>query len=367
MQLELTEDQKNFRDVVSRFMSDKSDPTEVRRLMETADGFDAQVWQQMCQEVGLAGTHIPEQFGGFGFGPVELGIVAEEMGRTLFCSPFFASAVMAGYALLALDNETIKESLLPGIADGSTIATLVLDNLNDPSEAGSKIQAEGEALSGSAGIVLDAGNADMLLVLVRQGNATSLYNVNNDAAGLTVTPLQSLDSTRKLFRVQFDATPAQHLGELSARNLQTLWDQMSVALAHEMIGGAQVLMDSTVDYTKIRYQFGRPIGSFQGLKHRCADQLMELELAKAAVTYASQALATGEGDPYASSMAKAMASDAYINTAKMAIQLRGGIGFTWEDDTHLWFKRAKSSEVFLGSPVVHRERMMQIIEEMGDA
>ena len=145
--------------------------------------------------------------------------------------------------------------------------------------------------------------------------------------------------------------------------LQTTWDQISVALAHEMVGGTQHLFDTTIEYTKMRYQFGRPIGSFQGLKHRAADLLMEVEFARAATHYAAFCLATGEGDRYAPSMAKALAADTYMKTAKEAIQFRGGIGFTWEEDTQLWYKRAKASEVFMGSPQYHRERMMTLLEE----
>jgi alkylation response protein AidB-like acyl-CoA dehydrogenase len=160
----------------------------------------------------------------------------------------------------------------------------------------------------------------------------------------------------------FQHAAAEQVGELDAMALGKLWDHICVALSHEMIGGAARLFETTVDYTKVRYQFGRPIGSFQALKHRCADLLMSLEFAKAATHHAAQCLAAGEGDPFAPSMAKALASDTYMEAGRAAIQLRGGIGFTWEEDTHLWFKRAKSSEVFMGSPHTHRERMMTFLE-----
>jgi alkylation response protein AidB-like acyl-CoA dehydrogenase len=366
MQTEFSNDQHQFREVVTRFLLDKSPTSAVRQLMASSEGYDPLVWRQLCGEVGLAGTHIPEAYGGYGFGPVELGIVAEEMGRFLYCGPFFASSVMAAYALLGAASEIHKEQLLPDIASGACIATLALDNLNLPEQVGQSLVAEQQGgdyrLTGTAPMVVDAHIAQLLVVIAATPAGLGLFAVSNPAEGLTVTPLEVLDPTRKLSRVDFAAAPAIFLGEVSPQALQTLWDQLCVVLAHEMMGGAQALLASTVEYTKMRVQFGRPIGSFQALKHRCADLLMEVEFAKAASHYAAFCLAAGEGDAYAPSMAKAMASDTYMNVARAAVQLRGGIGFTWEDDTHLWFKRAKSSEVFLGTPHLHRERMMTIME-----
>jgi alkylation response protein AidB-like acyl-CoA dehydrogenase len=371
MNVEFTDDQNAFRDVVRRFLAAKSPPTVVRKLMASSQGYDEEVWKQLCSEVGLAGTHIPEQYGGFGFGPVELGIVAEEMGKHLYCGPFFSSAVMAGYAVLNGATEAQKEKLLPSIADGSVIATLVLDEISIPERVGKSLVASRTGdrftLSGTAAIVLDAQVADLFIVVARVENELGLFAADGVATGVSINPLEALDPTRKLFRVCLDSTPAEKIGELTPVALSLLWDQLSMVLAHEMIGGAQVLFDSTIDYMKIRVQFGRPIASFQALKHRCADLLMELELAKATTHYAAHCLATGEGDPWACSMAKAMAGDAYMTAAREAIQLRGGIGFTWENDTHLWFKRAKASEVFLGSPHQHRERMISIMEDAADA
>jgi len=361
---ELTQDQCSFRDVVARFMTDKSHPSEVRRLMATAEGFDMSVWRQLCDEVGLAGTHIPQAYGGFGFGPVELGIVAEQMGRHLYCGPFFASTVMAGYAILLGAEEAGKQALLPGIALGSTIATLVMDDLNRPENVGKGLVWNGETLNGTAPLVLDAQNADLLIVIARTTDGLCLLALNSHSAGVNVMSLETLDSTRKIANVTFIQANAEKLGDVASTTLDKLWDHICVALSHEMIGGAQRLFETTIEYTKMRYQFGRPIGSFQGLKHRCADLLMELEFAKAATHHAAQCLASGEREPYVASMAKALASDAYIEAGRAAIQLRGGIGFTWEEDTQLWFKRAKSSEVFMGAPHLHRERMMTMLEVM---
>ncbi|MEM7218941.1 MAG: acyl-CoA dehydrogenase family protein [Pseudomonadota bacterium] len=357
-----TADQVQFREVVQRFLTAKSPPTEVRRLMATAEGFDREVWSQLCGEVGLAGTHLPEDYGGFGFGVVELGIAAEEMGRHLYCGPFFSSAVMAAYAILNAGSEEQKHALLPGIAAGTTIATLALDDLNDFDQVGGSMSAASGALSGTAPMVVDAHVADTLIVAAREdANApVGLYVVDAKAAGVSVRALEVMDPTRKLARVTLAQAPGKRLE--GDANLALLWDQLNTVLACEMIGGASRLFDSTIDYMKMRVQFGRTIGSFQGLKHRCADLLLELELARAATYDAARVLAGQPGEPYAASMAKAMAADAFVACAKQAIQLRGGIGFTWEEDTHLWFKRAKSSEVFLGTPTWHRERMIRILE-----
>jgi len=336
--------------------------------MATSDGYDPAVWQQMSNELGLTGSHIPEAYGGFGFGPVELGLVAEEMGRRLYCGPFFSSSIMAGFALLELGREPAKEQLLPMIADGSLIATLVLDDLNDTSRLGHSLKVTAGKLSGRAAMVLDAGIAGQLLVIAKNPKGLGLYLVAPLVEGVSMVPLEVLDPTRKFYSVQFDCAPSELLGQVSTPSLQSLWDRLCLTLAHEMIGGAQYLLDSTVEYTKLRVQFGRQIGSFQALKHRCAELLMELELAKSTVRFTSYSMATTVNDPlnYLPSAAKAMASDVYMTLAKAAVQLRGGIGFTWENDTHLWFKRAKSSEVFLGSPHVHRERMMCLLEESHD-
>ena len=363
MQTGFSREQELLRDVVSRALRDRSPTTAVRELMASDRGYDPAVWQELCGEAGFAGVHISEAYGGAGGGPVELGIVAEEMGRTLFCGPFFASAAMAGSVLLEAADESARTELLPGIASGSVIATLVLDDLNSPAGVGGSIRAtDGGRLSGTAPMVVDAHVADLLLVVAGTGSGLGLHAVEGDAPGLAVEPLQVMDPSRKLSRVVFSDVPGRHIGEVTGESLNRVWDLICCALAHEMIGGAQHLFESTVAYTKERFQFGRPIGSFQALKHRCADLLLEIELARAVTYHSARCLDAGEGEPYAASMAKAAAADAYMSAARAGIQLRGGIGFTWENDTHLWFKRAKSSEVLFGTPAIHREWMMTMLE-----
>jgi len=360
---EFTKEQQLLRTVVSQALRDRSPTTAVREWMASSRGYDPAVWQELCGDAGLAGIHIPVEYGGSGGGAVELGIVMEEMGRALFCGPFFGSAVMAGTALLEVAGEADRNRYLPGIASGSTIAALVIDDLNRPARVGGAIRAgEAGALSGTAPMVVDAHVADVLLAIASTGSGSGLYLVERDAPGVEVTQRTTVDSTRKVSRVALSGARGEEIGPVSRASLDAIWDRLCSALAHEMIGGAERLLESTVAYTKQRFQFGRPIGSFQALKHRCADLLMEIELARAVTHHSARCLDSGEGEPHAASMAKAAAADAYMSAARAGIQLRGGIGFTWENDTHLWFKRAKSSEVLLGTPAIHRERMMTMLE-----
>lgn len=364
MEFAFTEEQDQFRDVLARFLTDKSPTTAIRTLMDDERGYDAQVWSQLCEELGLTGIHVPEEFGGAGYGPVELGVVMEEQGRALLCAPYLASAVMAGTAILLGGTDDQKQALLPGIADGSTIAALAISEKaglwsEDDITLKAAPKGGGWVLNGTKRFVVDGQNADHLIVAGRTDAGISLFTVDGGASGLTRAAMPAMDPTRKLAEITFADTPAQLLGADGNAPLEAIYNAVLIAFAGEMIGGAQAMLDSAVDYAKLRVQFGRVIGSFQGLKHRFADLMVQVELGKAAVYQAGQQLADGEDATASASMAKATASEVYLHAAKECIQFHGGIGFTWENDTHLWFKRAKSSEVFLGTPAEHRERMLQ--------
>ncbi|MEM1249359.1 MAG: acyl-CoA dehydrogenase family protein [Acidobacteriota bacterium] len=362
MQSSFSQEQVLFREIVSNTLRELSPMDSVRGHLDSALGYDPEVWRRLTSESDLAGTHIPETLGGAGLGDVELGIVAEEMGRTLYTGPFFSSAAMAGTALIEAPEGPFRDETLGRIASGELLATLVTGDLADLSSIeGLRIDAAG-ALRGEAPLVVDAARADRWIVLAEDQGEAVLVAVDRGAEGVVETRRQSLDPTRRLGRLRFDGAVCAPVGPLDRTSLERLSDRLCVALAHEMIGGARQLLESTVEYTKQRVQFGRPIGSFQGLKHRCADLLMELELAAAVVHHAARVLDGAGGDAWTPSLAKAMASDVYIECAKAGIQLRGGIGFTWEDDTHLWYKRAKSSEVLFGAAHVHRERAIQRME-----
>ena len=216
MQTEFSKEQQMLREVVSRFLKDKSGAGAVRAMMATECGYDPAIWQQLCSEVELTGTHFPEAYGGAGLGPIELGIIVEEMGRYLYCGPFFASAVMAGVTLLKAATETHKQAILPQVIAGSTIATLVLDDLNSPDRVGKNVQATDQAaLSGTAGLVLDAHIAHLLIVVAKSSNGLALYTVNRDAPGVSIEPMEVLDPTRKLARVAFKNTDAEKIGDVS--------------------------------------------------------------------------------------------------------------------------------------------------------
>jgi alkylation response protein AidB-like acyl-CoA dehydrogenase len=372
MQFTFTAEQEEFRSVLRRFLEEKSPPTAVRKLMETETGWDRAAWRELNQQLGLSAVHIPEAYGGQGFGFVELGIVLEEMGRALLCAPYFASTVLAATAIMNAGTEAQKKELLPGIADADTIATLAFTEPNGRWDAGGVEMTATPAggtykLDGVKSFVLDGASADLIVVLARRPGSSgteglSFFTVAGNAPGLTRRPLKVMDPTRKLAHLTFDGVEATLLGEAgaAAAPFARTMTQAAVCLANEMVGGAERLRESALDYANLRVQFGRTIASFQSMKHRQADMLLDVELAKSAAYYAAQAAADDDADlPAVASLAKAAASEAYMQTAILTIQIHGGIGFTWDNDTHLWFKRAKSSEVFLGNPAYHRELMMQ--------
>jgi alkylation response protein AidB-like acyl-CoA dehydrogenase len=368
MQFSFTNEQEDFRGILRRFLGARSPSTEVRKLMETDAGYDRDAWKKLNQELGLTAVHIPEEYGGQGFGCVELGIVLEEMGRVLLCAPYFSSVVLGATAILNAGTDAQKRKLLPAIAAGDTTATLAFTEDNGRWDTdGVAMTAIGNKLTGTKSFVVDGHTADLIVVLARatgtSGDAgLSLFTVRGDAAGLTRTPLKSMDATRKLARLEFKDVEAELLGEAgqAAAPFARTMTQAVVCLASEMAGGADKLRESTLEYVQMRMQFGRPIAAFQSMKHKQADMLVDVETAKSAAYYAAAAFDENADDLLAvASLAKAQVSDTYVQTAIHAVQCRGGIGFTWDEDTHLWFKRAKSSEVFLGDPAWHRELMMQ--------
>ena len=372
MQFSFTEEQQEFRAVLRRYFEQSSPTSTVRRLMETEAGWDAGAWREMNQQLGLCGVHVPEEYGGQGFSFVELGIVLEEMGRALVCAPYFASAVLAATAIMNAATEAQKTALLPRVVSGETIATLAFTEPGGRWDAGGTETIATPAggkfkLDGVKSFVLDGHTADLILVLARAPGTSgddglSLFAVRGDAPGLTRTALKALDPTRKLARLELADAPAELIGEAdaAAAPLAKTLAQAAACLASEMVGGAERLRQSALDFANLRMQFGRPIASFQSMKHKQADMLLKVELAKSAAYVAAQGCADDADDmPALASLAKAAASEAYLQTAIHTIQIHGGVGFTWDNDTHLWFKRAKSSEVFLGDATLHRERMMQ--------
>lgn len=369
MKFHFTDEQAQFRDTLRRFLNTISPTTAVRRAMVTEAGYDAAVWKRMAQDLGLTGLVIPEQYGGAGFGMIELCIAMEEMGRSLLCAPFLGSSVLATYMIQLAASDDQKQRLLPALAAGESIATLAFaerDGGFDASSIAMHAERSGShyMLSGEKSYVLDGMSADVVLVVARIGasDGLSLFLVRPDAKGLMRRRLEVIDPTRKLAALAFDRVDAELIGavDAAAPALERTLDLANIALVNEMVGGAARLLEDTLAYTKLRVQFGRAIASFQAVKHRCAEMLLSVELAKSAAYFAAEAVDDGRTDvDYLSSLAKACASETYLQTAIDAIQLHGGIGFTFDQDTHLWFKRAKSSEVLFGDATWHRHRMMQ--------
>ena len=369
MNFGFSEEQEELRKAVRRFFEDKSPVSEVRRLMETTEGYDEAVWSQMANQLGLQAMTIPEEHGGAGFGYVELVVVLEEMGRALVCAPYFSTVALAANALMHSGDEAAKADYLPAIASGETIATLAITEPAGRWELDSiALEASGSGreytLSGVKSFVIDGHTASLVLVAARSAAGLSLFAVEGDAAGLTRTPLATMDQTRKQAKLEFERVPARLVGEEggAAPLLSKTLDLAAVALAAEQVGGAQRVLEMSVEYAKSRIQFGRPIGSFQAIKHKCADMLLEVESAKSAAYYAGWAAAEDNDElPVTACLAKAYCSEAYFHAAAENIQIHGGIGFTWEHDAHLYFKRAKSSELILGDPAYHRELLAQRI------
>lgn len=337
-------------------------------MMATNTAFDRDTWRLAHDQLGIGGIQVDEKYGGSGLGFVELGIILEEMGRSLFCGPYFSSAVCATSFIADLRDETKREALLPKLISGEAIATVALYEGKSINLEEISTRVERGYLTGVKDLVIDASIADYFLVTATSKEKPGLYLIDSSSPGIEISPKEVLDPTRKLSSVQFNRVNAE-VFDTGGYEFDSIYAYhlviVATALAHEMIGGAAQMLTSAINYANERVQFGRLISSFQIIKHKCADLLLDVELAKSAVYAAAQTLndgATSMGT-YAS-MAKAMASDAFMRAANECIQIHGGIGFTWDNDTHLWYKRAKSSEVLYGDGNFHREQYLCYLEEL---
>ncbi|MFG2730947.1 acyl-CoA dehydrogenase family protein [Streptomyces canus] len=366
----MTADESELRELrasVREFLEAKSPEEAVRKLMESEPRFDPAVWSQAADQLRLPGLAIPEEYGGDGFGLVELGVVLEEMGRALFCAPFFATVLLAAQALLASGDRDACARLLPGIAAGRATATLAVaedDGSWDPAMVSARAVPDGGGgwtVRGRKCFVIDGTTADLILVVARTVAGPTLFAVERDAPGLVAEPMETLDATRAMGRLTFDAVPATRVGAEGAggRIMAKVLDIASVGLAAEQAGGARRCLEASTEYARVRHQFGRPIGSFQAVKHKCADMLVQVELAEASSREAARL--ADEGSPdflVAAAVSHACCSRAYMVAAMENIQVHGGIGFTWEHPAHLYFRRAKSSQLLFGGPAVYHERLL---------
>jgi len=369
MDFGFSEEQELLRKSAADFLAKECPMTYVRQMMEDDRGYSDDLWNKMA-ELGWTGLIYPEEYGGAGLSIVDLVVVLEEMGKASVPGPFFSSTCLGGLAILEAGNDAQKQKYLPDIAAGKTKATLAFLEENARwDEKGVNIKArkgkKNYSLSGVKLFVPDAHTADVIVCAVRTADGLSLFVVDRQQAGVNTRLLKTMDQTRKLCEVTFDkvqVTPDAVLGAAgqASEPLRRIIDRSKVALCAEMCGGAQKVLDMTVEYAKIREQFGRPIGSFQAIQHKCANMLVQVESAKSATYYAAWAVSNNVPEaPLAAAMAKAYCSDAFRQVTAEGIQVHGGIGFTWEHDMHIYFKRAKGSEVTFGDATWNRELVAQ--------
>lgn len=352
MQFGLSESQQFLKDSAREFFAGECPGAEVRRLMETDSAYDAALWSKLTEQ-GYTGIVYPETFGGVGLGKVELMLLMEEAGRALLPGPFFSTVVFAGSVLDVVCSPAEKKRYLEPICRGEARATVAV------LEAGAswdlrhiELSVVKARLNGEKLFVSDAGVADFIIVVARNG----VYVVDSKAPGLKISPMSSMDLTRKLYVVEFSNTPAEEIG--GAGNLSRALDVAAAAISAELVGGMQRALEITVEYAKTRKQFGKPIGMFQAVQHQCADMYLETESARSAAYYAGWALEENSPDAgTAVSIAKMYASDAGRTVGNRSIQIHGGMGFTWENDLHLYYRRAKASETAFGDATFHRERI----------
>jgi len=370
MNFALSEEQEAFREGLRRFLAEASPPAEVRRTMATPEGVDRGLWKRMAEELGLQGLLVPEAEGGQGFGFLEVGIALEELGRALVCAPYLASAVLATSALLESGDTSARRSFLPALASGGTFGALaLLDPGADWSAADVRMSfvrdGAGYRLSGEKRYVEGGGVADLLVVAARRPESAgleglSLFLVDGAAPGLSRASLETLDPTRRLAHLTFESVGARLLGAEGAAGavLSRVLDLGAAGLAAEDVGGAERCLEMALSYARQRVQFARPIGSFQAVKHKAAEVLLELESARAAAQYAAWTAAEAPQElPLAASLAKAVCGEAYLRAAAESIQIHGGIGFTWEHDAHLYYRRARANETLFGDAREHRARI----------
>ena len=375
MDFAFSEEQEMLRASARDFLTKECPSSYVRRMMETEDAWDPDLWKRIA-DMGWTGLGIPEAYGGVGTF-LDLAVILEEAGRALLPGPYFSTMAMAVPALLEAGTEAQKHLVLTAVAAGEARATVAVTEPAGRWDAdGVALQAQptggGWRLDGVKLFVPDAAVADHLVVAARTRSSgeegVTLFLVGGRQAGMSVSPLKTLDMTRRWYEVRFEGVEVP--GDAVMGTVDQGWtplkramDWGAAALCAEMVGGAQHVLDTSVEYAKTRQQFGKPIGIYQAVSHKLADMLLETESARSATYYAAWAVDADAPDrSLAASMAKAYASDAYRRAAGNGIQVHGGIGFTWEHDMHLYFKRAKASEVTLGDPTYHRELVAQALD-----
>jgi len=365
----LSDDQIMIRDTAEEFLAEVSSSVAVRSAMEVGTGFDAGTWSRIGRDMGWCGIQVPETYGGLGLSWVELTVLLEQMGRRLLCSPFFSSVCLAATALIETANEAGRAAYLPGIAAGSLTATLGFGSQGiewnpDAVTAKARRTPEGFVLNGSFRHVVDGATAELLLLTAKLDGEVALFAVPRSGVGVTSEVHACIDRTRRVAWVALngavvagDALLAR--GDQACEGLSRTSALAAIALAAEQLGGAQQCLDLTLQYTSGRVQFGRTINSFQAVKHRCAQMMVMIEATRSALIGAAHRVSAGAATKdllLEAACVKTFASEAFYFCAAEAIQLHGGVGFTWDYDPHLYFKRAQMSGHWLGSTDTMRER-----------
>ncbi len=365
MNLEFSEDQKFIQKNAREYLTEHSTLEVCRRVLESDEPYAQDVWKGVA-EMGWLGTAVPEEYGGTGLGHLELVLIAQEVGRALAPIPFSSSVYLATEALLQFGSDEQKKQWLPGLCSGERIGTFAaIEKLGDPELDEVDASFAGGKLSGEKVPVIDGDVANLAVILAKDGDGHSLVLVDLAGSGVGRAPLESFDPSRSQARLTFDGADAEVLGEAGKGLVQAeaLLDRAAVMMGFEQIGGAERALDVTREYTMGRYAFGRPIASFQALKHRMADMYAKNQIALSNGYYAAWALSTGNEElALAACNVRVAASDAFVLAAEEMIQMHGGVGYTWEFDCHLFYRRAKLLGLALGSASAWREKLIRRLE-----
>lgn len=376
MDFDLNETQKLFKDSARELFAQECPPAVVREMIESGQSYSEEIWQKLVEQ-GWTGLMFSEEDGGMGLGMVEMAVAFEEMGRALVPGAFLSTTALAGSVIQKACSPAYRTKRLTGICEGKTKATVALleasaswdiDAVRLPAAAGDG----GIKLSGRKLFVPDASVSDYIITVARLGAEIIICFVDRKTPGVTIRPMPSIDGTRHLYEVEFDdvlvaAEDTMGNSTTARAALEHALDVATLALSAEMVGGMQWIMDTSVEYAKTRKQFGKPIGQFQAIQHHCANMLLMTESARSAVYYAAWLMGNNsEEAPVAVSMAKVYASDSYREVGNLGIQVHGGIGFTWDEPLHFYYKRAKASELMLGDATYHRERIAKLVMDRAE-
>ncbi len=365
MNFEFSEDQKFVQHTARDYLDEHASLDVCRAALESPRPFDEELWKGVA-EMGWLGAAVPENYGGAGLGRLELALIAEEIGRALAPIPFAGSVYLATEALLLAGTDAQKERYLPRLVSGDLVGSFaVSEGVGEPNLASPSVSFDGASLNGTKQPVLDGVASNVAIVVAREGSGTSLAIVELDADGVTRTPLDSFDPSRPLARFDFSGAPAERLGEAGQGDAlaSAVMDRAAVLLGFEQVGGAHRALEMTKEFTLGRYAFGRPVASFQALKHRMAEWYGAVELARSNSYYGAWALHHENDElPIGACIARVAACEAFDLAGEEMIQMHGGVGFTWEYDCHLFYKRSKLLSLSLGSATYWRELLMQRLE-----